>query len=321
MQVTALLSLALQVPRRAPSPRAAVLSPIRVDPAPPLQHYQVSPLLALPRPPQSARPHQREALNAVWGHFARAPSAGGIAGIPPTSRLGQGETEAAASRATVILPPGTGKTLIGLWAVEEAMRKGTASIVVMPTLPLIDQTLAAYRAFSPALASGRLKVLVVGSDSADTSVQFTCQAELIADFLAQHREEPVLVLSTYDSLRNATKGARAAGTPLELCVFDEAHYMAGRGHKYSFGLHSANLPVRRRLFLTGTPRVFVNRSADEGQDESRDDDSIAMPARSMDDESLFGPTVYRMAFRQGETNGILIPASVEPRAPRELGCG
>ena len=308
MVIVVLLSLALQVPRRTPAVRAAVLSPIIVTPAPSPPHYQVSPLLALPRPPQSARPHQREALNAVWRHFARAPPAGGIAGIPPAPGAGKGESEDAASRATVVLPPGTGKTLIGMWAVEAAMCVGAASIVVMPTLPLIDQTLAAYRVFSPALASGRLKVLVVGSDCADTSVTFTCNAESIADFLAQHRDEPVLVLSTYDSLPDLAEGARAAATPLELCVFDEAHYMAGRGRKYSFGLQPANLPVRRRLFLTGTPRVFVDCGADEGRDirrdESRDDGSAAMAARSMDDEKLFGPTVYRMAFRQGETNGI-----------------
>lgn len=255
-----LVALALHVqPRSAPAPRAAVVSPLTLP-------CQAEPLrLALPRPPADARPHQRDALNAIWSHFAhRGPVDGGDGdvGVPPVAAARRGaDDDAGASRATVVLPPGTGKTLVGLWAVEAAARKGTACVVVVPTLPLIDQTLAAYRAFSPAIAAGRTKVLVVGSDCAAASVAYTCKADEIADYLARHADETVVVLSTYDSLPAFADGAQTAGAGLELCVFDEAHYMAGRGRKDGFGLQPANLPSSSRARPACFPTVARRAAA------------------------------------------------------------
>ena len=258
-----LVALALHVqPRSAPAPRAAVVSPLTLP-------CQAEPLrLALPRPPADARPHQRDALNAVWRHFDRRGSVdggdGGDGAPPADATRRDADDDAAASRATVVLPPGTGKTLVGLWAVEAAAREGTACVVVVPTLPLIDQTLAAYRNFSPAIATGRTKILVVGSDCAAESAAYTCEADEIAAFLARHADEAVLVLSTYDSLPAFADGARTAGASLELCVFDEAHYMAGHGHKYSFGLQPAN-PARAPPALPDGHAARLCRSRCGGQ--------------------------------------------------------
>ena len=241
--------------------------------------------------------------------------------------------DAAARRATVVMPPGTGKTLVGLWALEAEARDGRVGVVVLPTRPLIDQTLSAYRKFSSAIASGRIHVLVVASDCADASVERTTRADAIREFLVQHADAPVLVLSTYDSLHNVSaaveagasdRGARgggdAAGSPIGLVVFDEAHYMAGRGQKYSFGLDDAKLRARRRLFLTGTPRIFT---AHRGIDRSRGatsaggggggigggggDGGNASSVRSMDDVSRFGPIVYRLPFAQAVEDGLVVP--------------
>ena len=112
----------------------------------------------------------------------------------------------------------------------------------------------------------------------------TCDVGEIGAFLAR----PLLVLSTYDSLSRLAEGAEAAGASLELCVFDEAHFMAGRGRKFGVGLdEDAKLPVRQRLFLTGT-RVFVDRVA--GGAKAEEEDGEKRWGRSMDDEATFGPT-------------------------------
>ena len=58
-----------------------------------------------------------------------------------------------------MLPPGAGKTLIGLWAMEAVAPSGVC-LVVLPSLMLIDQTLAEYKKFSSSVASGRSPVLV-----------------------------------------------------------------------------------------------------------------------------------------------------------------
>ena len=116
---------------------------------------------------------------------------------------------------------------------EAASQPGVPSVVVLPTLPLIDQTLAMYRAFSPAIADGSVKVLVVGSDCADESVVHTCEADEIGAFLSHHADSAVLVLSTYDSLPRLAEATSTARVRLGLCVFDEAHMMAGGGRKCS----------------------------------------------------------------------------------------
>ena len=169
-----LVALGLHVPasprgeRRVAAPRAvAVLtpSPATLQPlhawtaVPPRLGARPLPAPAPPPPPPLpglARAHQRDALTAVWGHFSAC--------SPPPPPGSHGSRPESTRRATAVLPPGTGKTLVGLWAAEAECRVGAVSVVVMPTLPLIDQTLAMYRTFSPAIAAGDIKVLVVGSD-------------------------------------------------------------------------------------------------------------------------------------------------------------
>ena len=293
------------LPLAAPSCAAASCAP----PGHSAPFFELGALLAATPPPpaqpampEAARPHQRAALNAVWRHFDGAGGSDGDGGRAASAL----DHRAWSSRATVVLPPGTGKTLVGLWALEASLQAGTTSVLVAPTLPLIDQTLAAYRDFSPSIASGRIKVLVVASDCADPqSAEYTCKADEIAAWLAQHGGSPVLVLSTYDSLPALAEGAQSASASLELCVFDEAHVMAGRGQKFAFGLDDAKLAVRRRVFLTGTPRVFVDRGAARA---GRPDDSVeAGVARSMTDETNFGPTVYRMSYGQAVEAGLIVP--------------
>ena len=105
--------------------------------------------------------------------------------------------------------------------------------------------------------------------------------------------------------------------------------MAGRNRKYSFGLDDAKMAVRRRLFLTGTPRVrwrglkrrrcscslslsctrhartwqiFADRgSAAAGKQAAAappsSPEAEASTVRSMTDKSLFGPIVSQLSYR------------------------
>merc|ERR1712224_855133 len=70
-------------------------------------------------------------------------------------------------RTTVILPTGSGKTSVGLWLLESllAVAPEPAALVCVPTLPLIDQTVAAYRRDSVAVAQGQTRLLLVASKS------------------------------------------------------------------------------------------------------------------------------------------------------------
>ena len=70
--------------------------------------------------------------------------------------------------------------------------------------------------------------------------------------------------------------------------------MAGRGSKFAFGLDDRQLPLRRRLFLTGTPRVFAGAAGDGS-------------VRSMDEVKRFGPVVYRLSYAEAVSQAIIVP--------------
>ena len=60
-----------------------------------------------------------------------------------------------------------------------------AALVCALTLPLIDQTAAAYRRDSRAVAEGRTRLLIVASRAATVGVPVTTEPETIARFLAE----------------------------------------------------------------------------------------------------------------------------------------
>src|ERR1017187_7907766 len=65
-----------------------------------------------------------------------------------------------------------------------------------------------------------------------------------------------LGISTYQSA-SVVGAAMQPGEAFDLAVFDEAHKTAGReGRNFAFALDDKNLPMRKRLFLTATPRHY-----------------------------------------------------------------
>lgn len=86
-------------------------------------------------------------------------------------------------------------------------------------------------------------------------------------------------------------------------MFDEAHKTAGReGRKYSFALDDRNLRIRKRLFLTATPRHYNPLSKDEGGDSEL--------LFSMDEPDVYGPQSFRLTFAKAAKLGIICPYKV-----------
>lgn len=111
-------------------------------------------------PSGHARPHQKDAVRKIYQHYQgqdhgdHGDHGGGVG-----SAIDGTTARDSHRRATVVLPPGAGKTLVGLWAMEAVTPSGVC-LVVLPSLMLIDQTLAEYKKFSSSVASGRSPVLV-----------------------------------------------------------------------------------------------------------------------------------------------------------------
>ena len=102
-------------------------------------------------------------------------------------------------RGCVVLPTGAGKTVIGVKAIELV---NSASIVIVPTIDLMDQWTSVLSKYFPDTKVGNL-----GGGTDDI--------------------EPITV-STYDS---AYLRAAALGNKFALMIFDEVHHLAAPGYR------------------------------------------------------------------------------------------
>ncbi len=208
-------------------------------------------------------------------------------------------------RVSAIMACGTGKTLVALWVAER--RQASRILVLVPSLALLRQVLHEWLRESslPSLA-----YLCVCSDptvkdgldsiataQSDLDFQVSTDAASVRDFLDEPFTGTKVVFSTYQSAR-VVGAALKSGEAFDLAVFDEAHKTAGReGHNFAFALEDANLLIRKRLFLTATPRHYNPLRKDQEGD--------AQLVFSMDRPDVYGPQAYCLTFAEAARRGII----------------
>ena len=139
----------------------------------------------------------------------------------------------------------------------------------------------------------------------------TTDIEKIREGLQAERPEALLaVFCTYQSLALVAK-AQAEGAPaFDLVVCDEAHRTTGVEDPVSkrkddqkvspFRLvhDKDSIHAHKRLYATATPRLYTESARGRAADRNLD-------IYSMDDESVYGPEFYKMAFSQAIEGGWL----------------
>ncbi|MFD3875941.1 Helicase associated domain protein [Streptomyces sp. NPDC058623] len=268
------------------------------------------------------RPHQEEAVEAIVRGLD----------IPPGKRIPK-----PGLRATVVAACGTGKTFIAAAAALRLARGGRV-LVLLPTLDLLAQTAREWRTAGhdgPAVAAcsldGDAQLYGLG-------VRTTTSAPQLALW---HGRGPVTVYATYASLGVLAEAFGGEyGLPMEsfdLMVVDEAHRTSGSAGKAWADVHRQEvIPARRRLYMTATPRIWMERPprtpaqelerrrADEERwqvEEARREEAEAegrtyvprhqwdrLPqemACSMDDTRVFGPVVYELSLADAISRGLL----------------
>lgn len=208
-------------------------------------------------------------------------------------------------RATAVLACGSGKTLLALWVAEQL---GCESILVLvPSLALVRQTLHEWLKET---RLSKLSYLCVCSDStvskdadhlvvqqSDLDFPVTTDSAQVRQWLSRPFSGVRIVFSTYQSGHVVAEGMKRR-TPFELCIFDEAHKTAGReGTRFSFALEDKNLPIRKRLFLTATPRHYDVQHKDKEGD--------ARLVYSMDAPQVYGPIAHTLTFAEAARCGIV----------------
>jgi superfamily II DNA or RNA helicase len=208
-------------------------------------------------------------------------------------------------RVSAIMACGTGKTLVALWVAER--RQASWILVLLPSLALLRQVLHEWLRESslPSLA-----YLCVCSDptvkdgldsistaQSDLDFQVSTDTASVRNFLDAPFAGTKVVFSTYQSAR-VVGSALKPGEAFDLAVFDEAHKTAGReGRNFAFALEDSNLPIRKRLFLTATPRHY------NPHQQNREGD--AQLVFSMDRPEVYGPQAYCLTFAEAARRGII----------------
>ena len=105
-----------------------------------------------------------------------------------------------------------------------------------------------------------------------------------------------MIFSTYQSA-SVVGAAMKPGETFDFAVFDEAHKTAGReGRNFAFALDDKNLSIRKRLFLTATPRHFDIRHRNKDGE---------FKVQSMDDVAVYGSRAYTLSFAAAAKKGII----------------
>ncbi|MBC8554529.1 MAG: Helicase associated domain protein, partial [Candidatus Brocadiales bacterium] len=209
-------------------------------------------------------------------------------------------------RATSLMACGTGKTLVALWVTERMDCQNI--LVLLPSLTLVRQTLHEWLretewqhlsylcvCSDPTVASRELDGIKVNQSDLDFAVTTECNT--VNQFLSQDPNGVKIVFSTYQSAHIVAEGMDN-NYLFDLGIFDEAHKTAGReGKKFGFALRDDNLCIKKRLFLTATPRHYnLNKRNKEG-----DLDIVY----SMDDPDVYGKIAHELSFAKAARQDII----------------
>ena len=214
-------------------------------------------------------------------------------------------------RTTAVMACGTGKTLVALWAAEAQEPKTV--LVLVPSLALLSQTLPDW--CKQTSWGERFRYLCVCSDASvdrsakedeyalkqsDIEFPVTTDPKLVKGFLDSNKAGVNVIFSTYQSAEVVAAGLK--GQTVDLGIFDEAHKTTGpKEGLFAFGLSDKNIRIKKRLFLTATPRHYDLRKRDKDGD---------FKTISMNDEAVYGKVSYRLSFSAAVAAGIIVPYKV-----------
>jgi superfamily II DNA or RNA helicase len=210
-------------------------------------------------------------------------------------------------RAHVVMASGTGKTLVALWAVEQL--KPETVLVLLPSLTLVQQTLDEWsrhnswgRDFtylcvcSDPTVTSRDEYDPVRLDAMDVDFRVDTDSDEVRRFIERDTTNIKVVFSTYHSSSVVSAGIRGLA-PLDVAVFDEAHKTTGpKGGAFAHCLSEDNIHIRKRLFVTATPRHYDIRHRDREGD---------FKIQSMDDPTVYGRRAHTLSFGKASHEGII----------------
>ena len=232
-----------------------------------------------------------------------------------------------AARGRIILPCGTGKSRIALRLIEELTEPGKVSAILCPSIALVAQLRREFLIHGTrplvALAVCSDQTAARGSDlskdqaadlsrasARDVKGRVTTEADEIAEWMGSLPEGPIgVIFGTYQSSHKIAEALTSSRTTLAVLIADEAHRTAGirrvagdneRLRDFTVCHHEQRFPATFRVYQTATPKVYKTPRERKAERRIGQQDWIV---RSMDDERVFGPELYRKSYRDAVNNG------------------
>lgn len=241
------------------------------------------------------RPHQSDALAAV--------------------RAGMASND----RGKIIMACGTGKTFTALKIAEDLVGADGTVLFLVPSLALMAQTVREWtndtktplRSFAVCSDTQVGKRRVAKDDVAEIStLDLAFPATTDAAVLAAGVADPApgkmtVIFATYQSIQTVSDAQQKHGMArFNLIICDEAHRTTGAtldGQEESnfVRVHRDDVVgADKRLYMTATPRIYGDSAKVKAGD-------LGVTLATMDDESIFGPTLFYRGFGWAVQEGLL----------------
>lgn len=172
------------------------------------------------------------------------------------------------SRGVLVLPPGYGKSYMAAFI---AAQLSAARILIFAPFDKICSD------FGAALIKCGGSNIFIKSNIKDM-IENKAAATYIVTYQA------CSIYKDFDNFANIK--------PFDLIIYDEAHHLA-TGNQWG---KSLDIPAKKRLFLTATPKIVeLDAKCEEIEDRSF----------SMDNQEIYGPIIYRESIEEGIYKGLL----------------
>ena len=231
-----------------------------------------------------------------------------------------------AARGRIILPCGTGKSRIALQLIESLTEPGQVSTILCPSIALVAQLRREFLIHSNrplvALAVCSDQTAAHGSDlskdqtadlsrasARDVKGRVTTDPGEIADWVGALPEGHMgVIFGTYQSSHKIAEALTSSRTTIAVLVADEAHRTAGirrvkgegeRLRDFTVCHDQLRFPAIYRVYQTATPKVYKTQRERNAEKRMRPQHWIV---RTMDDETVFGPELYRRSYRDAVEN-------------------
>lgn len=227
-------------------------------------------------------------------------------------------------RGKLIMACGTGKTFTSLKIAEACAGKGKRVLFLVPSLSLLSQTLTEWtqESTTPLHSYAVCSDTEVGKKKNATAIDAvttlehelqypaTTDAQKLAANVEEHHdsEHMTVVFSTYHSINTVSDAQNEHQmAEFDLIICDEAHRTTGSTHDSEddsnfVKIHDGGFILgKKRLYMTATPRIFSDDVKNNATDYT---------LFSMDNEKLFGETLYTINFSEAVKRGLLVDYKV-----------